>query len=247
MSRALQFLLVIAVLFTCPSECNAQWARVDKNTIKLNGDMGRDAYRSYLDAAKGGYSKVLLQSAGGSPMPALMVAQDMLKYRPEIVVQSYCFSACANYLLMASPAPVVECGAVVIWHGSPSNDFATNIEVMRLQGKNEDLIKKYEEWSGRFAALENAYFSAVKVNKKILSDSVAIVNREHVAPAATFEFDETTGDYSETVSSGLWIPSVKVMRSYGIQTRNFCRTYDTDIAGSLKRLGINAPYTTLGP
>lgn len=244
-SKLLIIMGVIISLFY--GECNAQWIRVDKDTIKLDGDIDRDSYQSYLDAAAGGYSKVVLKSSGGFPMPALMIAEEIRKISPEIIVESHCLSACANYLLLASPAPHVECGALIIWHGSPSNDFDSNIRIMHEQNKNLKLIEKYEAWSRKYKSMEDGYFTSIGVNKKILSDSVAIVSRDKVAPEVKFEFDDMTGNYSETVSSGLWIPAVKVIRSYGVDTRNFCPTYDADIPSVIKRLGIEAPYTTLGP
>ena len=147
--------------------CQAQWTRVDANTIKLAGDIDGSSYQSYRDAAKGGYSTVILDSAGGSPLPALMIAQDMLKHHPKVVVENKCFSACANYPLLAAPAPVVKCGALIIWHGSPSGDFASDITTMRIERKNPDLIRKYIDWSNHFETLERTFFSQAGVNSRL--------------------------------------------------------------------------------
>lgn len=180
-------------------------------------------------------------------MPALMIALDMRNYHPNITVESHCLSSCANYLALASPAPTVSCGSILIWHGSPSGTFSTSIEKMRLEGKNPKLIKKYKAWSSKFNAMEHEFFSSIGVSIKLLSDSIDIVRREKIEPESTFIFDEMTGDYSESVSSGLWVPTTKVMRGYGVNVRNFCRSYDADISQTLNRLGIVAPYTSAGP
>jgi hypothetical protein len=227
--------------------CHAQWSRVNQDTIRLDGDIDKDSYQSYLDVAKGGYAKVILHSNGGSPMPALMIAGEMREHQPQITVEGTCLSACANYLLLAAPAPHVECGAILIWHGSPADDVDSEVRVMRAEDKNPKLIAKYGAWGSKLKAMERDFYAAIGVNRKLLSDSVAIVQRDHVTPEATFSFDEMTGDYSETVSSGLWVPTTKTMRGYGIDTRNFCPTYDADIPATLKRLNLNAHYTSAGP
>lgn len=241
----MKWLAVLCLLLSAGAR--AQWVRADAQTIKFSGDIGRDSYQAYQDAAKGGYSKVILQSAGGSPLPALMIAEDMRKHQPAIAVDGYCLSACANYLLLASPAPTVPCGALVIWHGSPSVGFSEALAAMRAENKNSKLIEHYAKWANDFSVREASYYAAIGIDKKLLSDSVKIVRREHVAPESTFNFDELTGDYSETISSGLWIPTREVIESYGIQVKNFCRTYDREIPAARKQLGIMAPYTSAGP
>lgn len=245
MKLIFSFLVAASLLFA--GECRAQWSRVNQDTIRLDGSIDRDTYQSYLDVAKDGYSKVILRSYGGTPMPALMIAMDMRERHPQITVEDYCLSACANYLLLAAPAPHVQCGAILIWHGSPSGNIDSTLQVMRMERKNPGLIEKYAAWGAKLEAMEHDFFTAVGVDRALLSDSVAIVQREHVAPEATFTFDEMTGDYSETTAAGLWIPTTKVMRDYGIDTRNICPSYDADIPATLKHLKINAPYTSAGP
>lgn len=246
MKAMIQLFIALSIM-ACAGKGYAQWSRIDSQTIKLDGDIGNESYVEYLKVAKGGYSRVILDSSGGSPLPALLIAQDMRAHEPEVIVADRCFSACANYLLLAGPAPRVQCGALVIWHGSPSNDFASNVAVMEAQMKDPRLIETYGRWARKFTAMEDAFFASIHVDKKLLSDSVEIVRREHVAPKATFTFDEMSGDYSETVSSGLWIPTVDVIRSYGVDTARFCPTYDAEIPGALRRLGIRSPYTLRGP
>lgn len=245
LKKFLSSLILICAL--AGGDCNAQWSRVDKDTIRLNGGIDRDSYESYLAAAAGGYTKVILRSEGGSPLPALLIARDMRKHRPIISVESHCLSACANYLFLASPAPHVQCGAIIMWHGSPSSTFGRAVQTMRVEGKSPQLIEKYEAWASSFEAMERDFFASIKVNRKLLLDSVEIVRRERIVPEATFTFDEMTGDYSESRSSGLWIPTLGVIRGYGVATRNFCTSYDADIPRALARLGISAPYTSAGP
>lgn len=228
-------------------DCDAQWVRVDKDSIRLDGVIDRDSYQSYLDASMGGYSKVILSSVGGSPLPALMIAQDMWKRQPEITVEDYCLSACANYLIFATPAPEVPCGAALAWHGTISGDASERVEVMRLEGRNPKLIEAYRKWAERFHAMEVQYFRDVGIDRNILFDSTSIVDREDIVPEAKFTFDEMTGDTTESISAGMWVPTTAIMRGYGMDTRNFCQTYDADIPRTLESLGMKMPYTSAGP
>jgi len=227
-------------------ECNAQWTRVGEDTIRLDGEIDRDSWQSYQQVAEGGYSKVVLKSLGGSPMPALLIARDMHKHQPRIVVEDYCLSACANYLLMASPAPKVGCGSLVIWHGTPTAGYRDEVEAMRLEGRNPKLVEVYRQWYEGFDAMEAQFFRDAGVDRSILFDSGTIVQRAGILPESTFDFDEMTGDYTETTSAALWIPITAVMRSYGLDTRNFCPSYDADIPATVERLGIKTPYTSSG-
>jgi hypothetical protein len=245
--KALLLLMLAILALLYGGECHAQWVRLDKDTIKLDGDITRDSYENYLAVAKPGYSKVILRSAGGTPKPALLIAQDMLSHHPQVIVDDYCLSACANYLLFASPAPTVTCGALLIWHGSPSLGVTAELQKMKLDDKPAKLIQAYADWAKRFEAMEVDYFARVGISRKILTDSVAIVDRERVAPEKTFSFDDMTGDYSETASAGLWIPTTRALRAYGMDTKHFCPSYDQDIPQVLKRLKLSAPYTTAGP
>lgn len=240
-------IFVVFAFLIFSMECRAQWIRVDENTIRLEGEIDRNSYQSYLDASKGGYSKAILSSVGGSPLPALTIAQDMRNYQPEIVVENYCLSACANYLVFASPSPTVTCGSVLVWHGTIANGISKKVEVMRIEGKNPDLIEMYRGWVEQFDEMEVQYFRDVNVDRNILFDSVSIVQREGVVPEAKFTFDEITGDFSESVSAALWVPTTAILRGYGMNTRNFCPTYDADIPETLESLGIKAPYTSAGP
>lgn len=244
--KAMSLFVTFTAMLIC-GECSAHWSRVDKDTIRLDGEIDRNSYASYQEASEGGYSTVILRSEGGSPMPALLIAKDMQRIQPNIVVNGYCLSACANYLFLASSAPRVECGAVIVWHGSPSGEFESNIEIMRLEGKSPKLVAAYKAWASRFEAMERDFFSSTGIDRHLLSDSEVVLRREKVSPESTFKFDEMTGDYSETTSAGMWIPTTDVMREYGIKVKNFCPSYDADIPKSLNNLGINAAYTSARP
>ncbi len=180
-------------------------------------------------------------------MPALMIAEDMRRHQPKVRVESHCLSSCANYLLIASPAPQVNCGGLVAWHGSPTLDIDSSIEVMLIEDKDRGLIEKYGAWGRRIQKMEREFYESVGVDQALLADSLAVMRREGVGGVSSFSFNDMTGDYSETVSAGVWVPTMAIMQRYGIDTRNFCESYDTDISGAVKRLKMSAPYTSAAP
>lgn len=228
-------------------ECSAQWTRVDSETIRLQGAIDKNSYDSYLAASQGGYSSVILQSEGGSAMPALMIAEDMRRHQPKVRVESHCLSSCANYLLIASPAVQLDCGGLVAWHGSPTLDIDSSIQVMLIEEKDPGLIEKYSAWGRRIQKKEREFYENVGVDQKLLADSLAVMRREGVGGVLSFTFDDMTGDYSETASAGAWVPTLAMMQRYGIDTRNFCASYDADISSTVKRLKMSVPYTSAAP
>ncbi len=240
--------IFFAILLSALSpECSARWTRVDSETIRLQGAIDKDSYDSYLAASQGGYSSVILRSEGGSAMPALMIAEDIRRHQSKVRVESHCLSSCANYLLIASPAPQVDCGALVAWHGSPTLDIDSSIQVMMIEDKDPGLIEKYSAWGQRIRKKEREFYEDMGVDQKLLADSLAVMQREGVGGVSSFTFDDMTGDYSETVSAGVWVPTLTIMQRYGIDTRNFCESYDADISSTVKRLKMSAPYTSAAP
>lgn len=180
-------------------------------------------------------------------MPALMIAEDMRRHQPEVRVESHCLSSCANYLLIATPAPQVGCGGLVAWHGSPTLDIDSSIQVMVIEEKDPDLVEKYSAWGQHLQKMERDFYESVGVDRTLLADSLAVMQREGVGGVSSFTFDDMTGDYSETVSAGVWVPTMAIMQRYGIDTRNFCASYDEDISSTVKRLKMHAPYTSAAP
>jgi len=55
-----------------------------------------------------------------------------------------------------------------------------------------------------------------------------------------------TGEYSESVMTGLWIPTFKTIQAYNIDMHHFYAEYDANIPTSVQRYLVGAHYTNKG-
>ena len=96
----------------------AEWHRVSKEEIKLSGPIRQDSLRDYGSVANPGYTRIVVESAGGVEYPALMIARDMQRRGAKVFIDGLCASTCANFLALAVRAPSVSCRSLLAWHGS---------------------------------------------------------------------------------------------------------------------------------
>lgn len=237
----IHFVLMICVLF---SHCAwAGWTRASSSTIQFEGDIGKDSYEQYLEVAKGGFTQVLLNSAGGYPSVALKIAMNIQKHPDvEVHVKGVCMSACASYLAIAGNRLNVNCDSVVAWHGglgSPEDEARS----MRAQGMPEGLVGEYEAWLRAFHADESAFYERAGIDVALLVDSMKAVSALDLAESYTL--DSGTGEYSYSTSAGVWVPSMGSLKKYGVKNLKYCRDYPADEIGKvLKENGYSVKFST---
>lgn len=210
----------------------AEWGRVSDSTVRLSGDIQKGDFEKYLQIVKTGYSKLELQSFGGVPLTALKIAEDIAKRNVEVVIDGYCFSACANYLALAGKRLTVRCDSLLGWHGSPTNE--SDEEALRnsiAQGHPKELTTIYVKWISEFRDREQRFFKAVGVDYSLLRDSVIIPSTiKKAKPEVSFKFDQETAEISTTTTATAmsWIPTPDVLKRYGVKTSGFCQRYTHD-------------------
>ncbi|QRP63091.1 hypothetical protein I6J77_13320 [Rhodanobacter sp. FDAARGOS 1247] len=237
----IHLILMTGVLF---SQCAwAGWTRSSSSTIRFEGDIEKGSYEQYLAVARGGFTRVLLNSSGGYPSVALKIARD-IQGRPdvEIDVKGVCISACASYLAIAGKRLNIECDSVVAWHGGlgKAEDEARS---MRAEGIPEGLVVEYAAWLDAFHADESAFYAGASVDIALLADSEKAVNALDLKESYTL--DPVTGEYSYSTSAGVWVPSMKSLRNYGVKKLKYCHDYSPDRIGEiLKRNGYQVKFST---
>lgn len=239
--------LTILVLFLgFNGTAQAGWERISPDTIRVTGDIDRDSYQDYLKVAEGGYSTLILKSAGGVPPVALQIAEDVASRDVSVVVDGYCLSACANYLAFSGQRLTVKCDSFLAWHGTLETPDKALVN-MRAKHEPEALITAYIQWLTDFKTRERSFFEKIDIDYRLLQDATEIIRAENVAPEVSFNLDEFTGDYSVTRSAALWIPTPDVLQDYGVDTKGFCQRYeDDDIISMLQMRGITMPFTSKG-
>jgi len=241
-SRKTKFLSYSVPLFWgFASPALADWTRISSDTIQLVGDIQRSSYEEYKAVAASGYSRVRLKSFGGVPLVALKIAEDIAARKVEVIVDGYCFSSCANYLVLAGAQLTVPCGALIGWHGTPT--LESDDEIRRsFAAKNypASLTDTYLGWLNDFRKREQEFFKGIKVDHRILEDSVAIPIAEKLKAKVDYKFDSETGAISTITSQApLWIPESKTLKKYGVQIEGFCTQYSrADIENYLQQRGF---------
>jgi len=245
---------IIAIFFclmlSVNSEVHAEWMRISDSTIRLSGDIQKGDFERYLELAKEGYSKLELRSFGGVPLIALKIADDVVKRRVEVVIDGYCFSACANYLALSGKTLTVPCDSLVGWHGSPTNK--SNDEVAKesfSEGHPKELTSILVNWISDFRERELRFYKVIGVNISLLHDSVVIPGKlKRSQPIVNFKFDQETGDISisKTVTAVSWIPGPNILEKYGVVTSGYCHGYtQEDVRTLLVKYGMAGMYFSL--
>ncbi len=60
----------------------------------------------------------MLRSGGGSVEEAIADAELLIPFRPEVVIEQFCASSCANYLLPIASKVLVKEEATIAYHGT---------------------------------------------------------------------------------------------------------------------------------
>jgi hypothetical protein len=113
---------------------------------------------SFRELAQDGF--FVVRSRGGWPLTA-MTWSDMLREKnATVIVYDYCFSACANYFLVATARTHVVRNTVVAWHGGPSKydcSRAGNPELYYRRRYGTDYAL-YHDMMCKVSALSAAFF-----------------------------------------------------------------------------------------
>ena len=231
-------LMVLPILFTVGHA--EGWERVSRDEITFEGEFDKNSYREFMAIVDGGYREVRVSSLGGNPNITLLIAEDIQRRGARVTVEKYCASACANYILTATRAPRVKCGAVLAWHGTFEGYDETSL---RMSGFPETVITQIKDWTTNFSLREKLLLSKSGINPGLLIDSGRFAHDNASGTSTTYGFDELTGDLTTKIETKSWFPTTKVLRNYGIDTRNFCPDYDRQIKTNMERLGIKGVVT----
>lgn len=106
--------------------------------VGLMTDTGFDALEAILDAASVSPEMFVVDSAGGSPFPAMRIGSLVHERGMHVVATGRgCNSACANYVFTPAMRKTIRSGSKVVWHNScPGNvPSGTNFLEVYQQGR----------------------------------------------------------------------------------------------------------------
>ena len=117
-----------------------------KNAIKLSEDRAilcfdgpitadRDA-TAFHELKQDGL--FVIRSPGGFAPVAIILSNILLEKKATVIVYDYCFSACANYFLIASFKTYVTKNAIVAWHGGSPRIYCGTGDLERIRKSHRE-------------------------------------------------------------------------------------------------------------
>lgn len=94
------------------------------NSVVFRGAITKNSAADLLTLLESSHLNTLVvTSGGGDVMPAIDIAHYLHKHKINLVIDTLCFSSCANYLLPAANTVTVGPGAILGWHGGAESDY----------------------------------------------------------------------------------------------------------------------------
>ena len=118
----------------------------DVAEVSISGDMliykgGTDpeSYEKFIDTVRGKADEIrtiVINSPGGDIDVGMKIGTWVFDNELDVVVDTLCFSSCANYVFTAGRNKIIEAGGIVGWHGSAQQETF----IAESTGKNIDEV-----------------------------------------------------------------------------------------------------------
>ena len=177
---------------------------IDKDTVRFIGNTSKENAKlleSILTKHAKEIDTLIVTSSGGEVFGGMHIGQLVHKFDLKVVIERYCTSSCANYLVTASNNVVVSKGAFLGWHGGSTQSMYTPFEekiswLSRIQrffrhaDYNEDMDTYLLRWQER----ELEFFEKVGVNQAVtILGMMPGLNEER--DSMLFSYDKETLQY----------------------------------------------------
>lgn len=114
-------MLFCQFVYANPSVENGTIYINESNQLHFNAHINRDTFNRLVavyDGAKKKPDTIVVTSEGGEASASIDAGFWMAEKELHLIVQEYCFSGCANYLLPAARSITMDKNVVLYWHGS---------------------------------------------------------------------------------------------------------------------------------
>jgi hypothetical protein len=96
--------------------------RIDGDTLTYIGGInaaGLDALSALVrDLPRGQVTKMVVNSGGGDTRPGIFIGSIVADLRPDLTIETGCFSSCANFIAPAAASITIRENAFLGWHGN---------------------------------------------------------------------------------------------------------------------------------
>ena len=206
---------------------------IDGSTLVYDGIIDQPSYdhfRRIVAASDAVIKTIQIRSNGGADSDSLRMGEWIYAQGLDVVVDDYCYSACANYIFTSGRNKVIGDGAVVGWHGSNlTSEFVAKNQGITME---EQLKRNFDafikdapfkvESSAHYQALFNQYkrsfLRRVDEEREFLEEIG--VNPELLTYGFLSEQDEAMHD-ADNRHFSLWTFSIEDMEKFGVNNVSY--------------------------
>lgn len=201
--------------------CREEWQSgrevfVTEGTICIKGAIEEDAVglvrRGFEEFE--GVDIIVVNSLGGSVEANLSIAETIIEHETSLIVDSYCLSSCANYLLPAAKYRYLLNDSIIGWHGGPPRTLGELVDMILWSEPQKD-------WNEAFALAEQDFLKMQKFleRQKVLYQtakisSEVIYDLEIASSCMAGKRISEIGEIIEKARYGLWMPGLFTLTSY---------------------------------
>ena len=225
--KKILFCLSLSICILIPQVATALEATREGSVLRFTGGIDKESEKVILQHLRSGASTLIVNSVGGSAESGQAIAFEIIKQKANVIVDKYCFSACANYLFLAATEKSLLSGAVLGFHGG-------------LFDKNEFAIKKGdndEEKQGKkhFLKLfknDSAQYKVLSIDHQILRDSYELTKGKLSPGTVSIHVNDETHNFSFEQRNEL----EKLIRDLKKEGKNFTFTVSRPSNQSLSKV-----------
>jgi hypothetical protein len=182
---------------------------VQGGDLIFDGQINSENFGAVVKAAaasKTPLRRLVITSTGGDARDALAFAEFVQKSHLDVVVRDYCNSGCAQYVFVAGKRKIVEPGALVAFHGTPS----AMEDAFRRSPIKEGAIE-----FRRYAAAEQRFYRRLAIDKKLLLMSESALQTICVTRTSG-KVATPTDRYAIARKFVVYVPSLQMMNKLGV-------------------------------
>ena len=122
--KKILFCLSLSLCTLIPQVATALEATREGSVLRFTGGIDKESEKVILQHLRSGVNTLIVNSEGGDVGSGQAIAFEIIKQKVNVIVDKYCFSACANYLFLAAKEKSLMPGAVfgvsrryLLWRG----------------------------------------------------------------------------------------------------------------------------------
>ncbi|MBX9899741.1 MAG: hypothetical protein K2Y28_03070 [Burkholderiaceae bacterium] len=190
--KKILFCLSLSLCTLIPQVASAFEATREGSVLRFTGGIDKESEKAIVQHLRSGASTLIVNSEGGDAGSGQSIAFEIIKQEVHVIVDKYCFSACANYLFLAAKEKSLMPGAVLGFHGGiyyGKDEFKIEKGDSRLDTAMKKAFQKLHK-------TETALFKKMGINHQIIKDSADLTKVEKRPAVVTIETDGETFTYS---------------------------------------------------